>query len=252
MSTTAIMPAAIGGTRYKEVKQAILAALTAKEWKGGEVIPSEKRLSERWGVSIGTLRKAIDELCAENILTRHQGLGTFVTMHQRDQHFFRHFRLQRVDGAKTYPVVSLINFRKLKATRPIAQRLGVEEGARLFQFVNQLSLHGNVVIVDTITVAEAMFPGLTETQLRERPSTLYHFYQAAFGINVIDTEERLRVALASELEAEALGLPVGAPVLEIDRVAYSYQQQPVEYRVSHVNTAEYEYAAPRSKLAGDD
>src|SRR5690242_16840785 len=97
MSTVTAMPSALGGTRYKEVKEGILAALTAQEWKGGEVIPSEKRLAERFGVSIGTLRKAIDELCAENILIRHQGLGTFVAMHRRDRHFFRYFRVVRRD-----------------------------------------------------------------------------------------------------------------------------------------------------------
>jgi GntR family transcriptional regulator len=117
MSTMTEMPTALGGTRYKEVKSAVLGALAAQEWKGGEAIPSEKRLAERFGVSIGTLRKAIDELCAENILVRHQGLGTFVAMHQRDRHFFRFFRIVRRDGDKTYPVVSLVNFRRTKASR---------------------------------------------------------------------------------------------------------------------------------------
>src|ERR1700750_671221 len=117
MSTLAINPPALGGTRYKEVKSAILAALSAGEWKGGECIPSEKRLAERFGVSIGTLRKAIDELCAENILVRHQGLGTFVSMHRRDRHFFRFFRVARHDGERSYPVVTLINFEKGKASK---------------------------------------------------------------------------------------------------------------------------------------
>lgn len=58
MSTVTVMPSALGGTRYKEVKEAILAALSTPEWKGGAAIPSEKRLAERLGVSIDTLRKA--------------------------------------------------------------------------------------------------------------------------------------------------------------------------------------------------
>jgi GntR family transcriptional regulator len=58
----------------------------------GKAASSEKRLAERFGVSIGTLRKAIDELVLENILVRDQGPGTFVAQHQRDRHFFRFFR----------------------------------------------------------------------------------------------------------------------------------------------------------------
>ncbi|SAK63016.1 GntR family transcriptional regulator [Caballeronia arationis] len=243
MSTMTEMPTALGGTRYKEVKSAVLGALAAQEWKGGEAIPSEKRLAERFGVSIGTLRKAIDELCAENILVRHQGLGTFVAMHQRDRHFFRFFRIVRRDGDKTYPVVSLVNFRRTKASRDVAARLQIAEGTRVFQFTNMLALHDAVVIVESIVLPETRFAGLTEAALRDRPNTLYNFYQDAFGINVVGTDERVRVAQASELEGKLLGLATAAPVLEVERVAYSYHHQPVEYRISHVNTLEYDYVS---------
>ncbi|WP_205191515.1 GntR family transcriptional regulator [Burkholderia sp. LMG 13014] len=243
MSTTIETTAPVGGTRYKEVKSALLAALAAQEWKGGEAIPSERRLADRFGVSIGTLRKAIDELCAENILIRHQGLGTFVAMHQRDRHFFRFFRIVRRDGDKSYPSVSLVKFRKSKATREVAARLQISEGAPVFQFTNRLALHDAVVIVENIVVAEARFPGLTEAALRNRPNTLYNFYQDTFGINVVSTDERVRVGQASELESGLLGLATGAPLLEVERVAYSYHEQPVEYRLSHINTQEYDYVS---------
>jgi GntR family transcriptional regulator len=243
MSTTTEMPLQVGGTRYKEVKNAMLAALAAQEWKGGEAIPAEKRLAERFGVSIGTLRKAIDELCAENILIRHQGLGTFVAMHQRDRHFFRFFRIVRRDGDKTYPTVSLVNFSQAKATPEVASRLQIDVGTPVFRFTNQLSLHDSVVLIETIVLPQARFPGLTETALRDRPNTLYNFYQDSFGINVVNTGERVRVGQASELESRLLGLAQGAPVLEIERIAYSYHEQPVEYRVSHVNTDEYDYVS---------
>lgn len=51
-------------------------------------------------------------------------------------------------------------------------------------------------MVDTITLPESKFPGLSKTMLRERPNTLYNFYQDAFGINITGTDERLRVARA--------------------------------------------------------
>ncbi|SAK84340.1 GntR family transcriptional regulator [Caballeronia temeraria] len=243
MSTVTAMPIGPGGTRYKEVKEAMLAALGAQEWKGGEVIPSEKKLAERFGVSIGTLRKAIDELCAENILIRHQGLGTFVAQHRRDRHFFRFFRVARRDGDRTYPVVTLVNFRRAKSTPLVAARLGIDEGTRLFVFTNALALHDKIVVVDTVMLPETKFPGLTESMLKSRPNTLYNFYQDAFGINVTGTDERLRVGRASELESRLLELDVGAPVLEVERVAYSLNQKPVEYRLTHINTDEYEYVA---------
>ncbi|SAK96111.1 GntR family transcriptional regulator [Caballeronia pedi] len=247
MSTVTAMPTSPGGTRYKEVKEAMLAALTVQEWKGGEVIPSEKKLAERFGVSIGTLRKAIDELCAENILIRHQGLGTFVAMHRRDRHFFRYFRVTRRDGERTYPVVTLIDFRRVKASPAIAARLGIDDGARLYSFVNALALHEKVIMIDHIMLPETLFPGLTESTLRSRQDTLYNFYQDAFGINVAGTDERLRVGRVSESESAILQLDAGSAVMEVERVAYSINQKPVEYRLTHINTEEYDFVASTMK-----
>ena len=84
--------------------------------EAGRRHPSGKTLAERFGVSIGTLRKAIDELAAENILVRHQGRGTYVAAHTRNHHFFKFFRILRQDGHKSYPVTELLRFRRVRAS----------------------------------------------------------------------------------------------------------------------------------------
>ena len=68
---------------YREVQWRITRALAAGEWKPGEAIPSETRLARQFGVSIGTIRRAIDELVAGRILVRQQGRGTFVATHTK-------------------------------------------------------------------------------------------------------------------------------------------------------------------------
>ncbi|MGY8526209.1 GntR family transcriptional regulator [Paracidovorax citrulli] len=233
---------AIGGVLYKDIKRAILAALASGEWKPAEAIPSERRLVERFGVSIGTLRKAIDELVAENILIRHQGRGTFVATHRQEDHFFRFFRVVREDGHRAYPSVRLERFRRAKASREESLALGIEAGERVFHFTNVLSLDGRPVMTDTITVPERLFEGLTEARLRDRPNTLYNFYQDVFGINVIRTEERLRAVLAQEDDHALLQVPVGGPLLQITRIASSYHDKRVERRVSRLNTEAHEFA----------
>ena len=62
---------------YMEVKRRLTGSIAAGEWRPGEALPSETRLAQRFNVSIGTLRKAIDELVAERIVVRHQGRGTW-------------------------------------------------------------------------------------------------------------------------------------------------------------------------------
>lgn len=232
----------VGTTLYKEVKRRVLRALAGGEWKPGEAIPAEKKLCELFSVSIGTLRKAIDELVAENILIRHQGRGTFVSMHNREQQMFRFFNVANYDGTKNYPQLELIAFSKKKAGTLAAEKLR-QPGAKVYEFTNILSLQGAPVIIDDITVPDLPFLGLTETLLRNRPNTLYSLYQVRFGISIIRIEERLRAVSADARYADLLNLAIGAPLLEVRRVAYSYDDQPVEWRISHINTQKHEYLA---------
>ena len=233
----------LGMPLYKEVARRMLSALSAGEWQPGDVIPAEKKLGERFAVSIGTVRKAIDELVAENILIRHQGRGTFVATHNKDQHLYRFFNVLRQDGLKSYPEVQLVAFFKGKADKIIAAKLNIPNSAKTIHFSNLLSLNGEPVIVDEITLPENLFRGFTEQKLRDRPNTLYNLYQREFGVNVIRIEERLRSGPASDDHAKLLNLPSGAPLLEIHRVAFSFNQLPIEWRVSYVNTEKYEYYA---------
>lgn len=234
--------AAIGGVLYKDVKNAILAALSEGEWKPAEAIPSERKLIERFGVSIGTLRKAIDELVAESILIRHQGRGTYVATHRQEDHFFRFFRIVRQDGYREYPTVRLVRFQRAKADKVEADALGLSIGDAVFRFTNLLSLEKTPVMLDDITVPAQRFKTLTEAHLRERPNTLYNFYQDDFGINIIRTEERMRATVADDEDADLMGIPAGTALLKILRLAYSYHDEPIEYRVSRLNTSHHEFA----------
>ncbi|MGQ9725001.1 MAG: GntR family transcriptional regulator, partial [Tepidimonas sp.] len=79
---------------YQQIKALILQSLQAGEWKPGDLIPSEVELAARFKVSQGTVRKAIDELAADNLLVRRQGKGTFVATHAEQRIQYRFLRLQ--------------------------------------------------------------------------------------------------------------------------------------------------------------
>ncbi|RPH67647.1 MAG: GntR family transcriptional regulator [Burkholderiales bacterium] len=232
---------ASGGPIFKEVKRRMLAALAAGEWKPGEAIPAEPRLAERFGISIGTLRKGIDELVAENVLVRQQGRGTFVATHSRDRMLFLFFNVIRHDGVKVYPDVELVNFRKARADDETAERLQLPARAPVFAYRNALRLDGKPVIVDDITVPAELFAGLTPLRLQERTNTIYHLYQHGFGLSVVRTAETVRAVGAPEDIAQLLEVPAGSPLLLIRRVAFTLNDRPVEFRRSHVNTARHEY-----------
>ena len=237
----ALSAAPSGVPIYKEIRRAMLSRLEQGAWAPGMAIPSEAKLKEEFGVAIGTIRKAVDELVAENILIRQQGRGTFVATHNRDRLLFHFFHIERQDGYKEYPDVRMLDFERARADGLIAAKLKMREGDRVLRFRNVLSLEGTRLMLDDIILPERLFPKLTEKRLRERPSTLYNLYQDDFGISVVRTTQRLRAALASREAARALGLTAGMPMLEIHRVAYAYNDLPVEFRISHVDTSRHDY-----------
>ena len=55
---------------YLQIKSMLEESLARREWAPGEVIPSELELASRYGVSHGTIRKAIDALSSDNLLVR--------------------------------------------------------------------------------------------------------------------------------------------------------------------------------------
>jgi GntR family transcriptional regulator len=228
---------------YKNVKRRLTEALTRGEWKPGEAIPAERELAQRFATSIGTVRKALDELAAENIVIRQQGRGTFVASHTRERELFYFLHVVPQNGAKHYPEVELLSFARGKADRVSARALAIDAGEPVFRIRNVLRLDGAPVIVDDIVLPAARFPGLTLARFRDRRSTIYNLYQEAFALSVVRTRERVRAALADDANAKVLGVDPGAPLLAIRRVAFTYHDAPVEYRVSLVNTARHEYWA---------
>jgi GntR family transcriptional regulator len=235
---------------YKEVKIRLTRGLAGGEWKPGEAIPSEARLAERFNVSIGTIRKAIDELVAERILLRQQGRGTFVATHTEDRTLFYFFHIVGKDGSRELPVTDLLSFRKGRASVVEEERLRLDRGAPTFRIQNVLQLGGKPVVFDEITLPAELFPDLDEVAFGSREGTIYGLYQARYGISVLRISERLSAAYPSARAASLLELAPDTPALVINRVAYTYGDTPVESRLSWVNTERHEYLSDLWKNDG--
>ncbi len=230
---------------YRQVRQALLDWIASGRLKPGEPLPAERELAQRFAVSIGTLRKAIDELVAERLLLRQQGRGTFVAVHDRRRLLYHFFHIVPQDGEKSYPHVKCLSFRRALADTETARRLRLSDGAPVWAIRNSLSLTGRIVLIDEIRIEQARFPDLTAKLFKKRPGTIYQLYQERFAITVARTEERLRAEPASAEHAALLGLTAGAPVLSVRRVAIDVREEPVEWRISYVDTRQHEYFAER-------
>ena len=234
---------------YRQVKRQLIADIQSGAAAPGAALPNETELARRFEVSIGTVRRAVDELVAEHVLVRQQGRGTFVGKMDRERFMFQFFKIAGRDGVSEFPQVRLHTFARSRATHEEAQALGLHGSQSVFCIDNVLLLKGRPVIHDHIVIAATMFPGLTADVFTERTATIYGLYQSAFGITIVEADERVRAELLSLESARLLDLPVGMPVLRIERVAYTFDRKPAEFRISVVDTREFDYVSRMRETA---
>lgn len=225
---------------YQQIKEALLSRIVSGDWPPGTFIPSESALSQEYGVSVGTLRKAVDALASDHVVIRHQGKGTVVATHDSDRSLFQFFHLTRIDGTRSLPVSRVLLRERRTATADEAEVLGTKEGTVVVHIQRVRELDEMPALLEDLVVDAARFPAL-EKEPQTLPNTLYQLYQQRFGQSVAKAEERLFAVAAGAQEEKHLGVALGSPLLEIRRIARGLQGEALEYRVSRCETQRHCY-----------
>lgn len=226
---------------YKQIKSLLVQRLQQGEWKPGQPIPSELELAARFQVSQGTVRKAVEELAAENLLVRRQGKGTYVASHQEPRAQFRFLRLVPDQGEPVPTHSSFLACRRTKAAPDIAQQLALRSGDSVIYLRRLLGAGGAPLVLDDIWLPASRFRGLTPERLAEYRGPLYGLFESEFGTRMIRADERIRAVAAASDVAALLAVAPGSPLLLVDRVSYTYRDQPVEVRRGFCVTTDYHY-----------
>ena len=226
---------------YRQVKVMITRELQAGAWKPGESIPSEQYLAARFKVSQGTVRKAIDELAADNLLVRRQGKGTFVATHAEQQIAYRFLRLMPDGGGALGMERRLLDCRRTRAPADVARALAGKSGDAVVQLRRLLVAAAKPVVLDEIWLPGKLFKGLTAERLADYKGPMYGMFEAEFGVRMIRAEEKIRAVLADTATAQLLALKPGAPLLSVERLSFTYGDKPVELRRGLYSTEQHFY-----------
>jgi GntR family transcriptional regulator len=223
---------------YRQVKDVLVRRIADGVWAAGGALPSEPDLAADLGVSHGTVRKALDELAAENLVVRRQGKGTYVARHDEERILFQFFKLIPDSGERRFPDSRIVGVEAREADADAARILSLRKGARVVAIERVRLLGQTVCISERIVLPRALFPGIEK---RDLPNNLYELYRAEFGVSIARATERLKAVAATRREAKHLDVPVGTPLLAIDRTALAIDGAPVEWRVSLCRTDTVHY-----------
>ncbi|MDD2917411.1 GntR family transcriptional regulator [Rhodoferax sp.] len=229
---------------YRQIKGLILNSLRAGEWKPGELIPSEMDLAARFHVSQGTVRKAVDELAAENLLLRRQGKGTFVATHAEQQVQFRFLKLvpdSGTRGSEGPAQRDIIECKRSRASADVARALALRNGDNVLQVRRVLSFGGAPIILEDIWLPAAPFKGLSAEQLANYQGPMYALFETEFNMRMVRAEEKIRAIAATAQHEQLLKVAPGTPLLSVERVAYTYRDEPMELRRGYYRTDTHHY-----------
>lgn len=229
---------------YQQVREEITRHLASGRWQPGTMLPSEQELARELGVSQGTVRKALDAMTAERILVRRQGRGTFVAEYEESRILFQFFRLYPDSGERLFPVSKVLDVRSAAPSEEEREALELEPKAEVWR-ISRLRYHGSELVMrEILSLPVAQFVDLGE--LEEIPNNVYRLYSQRWGITITRISEKLKAVAAGEADLAELGCAIGAPLLEIRRVAFDLNKRPVEYRRSRCLTDSMHYASDLS------
>ncbi|MBI5722113.1 MAG: GntR family transcriptional regulator [Burkholderiales bacterium] len=226
---------------YQQIKSLLLRSLALGEWQPGQPIPSEVELAARFKVSQGTVRKAIDEMAAENLVVRRQGRGTFVATHAEEGTRYRFLRLATDAGAPPLLRRRLLDCRRMRSNEAVARALRLATGDPVVEVRRLLLDDDKPVVLDHLWLPGADFKGLDASKLEQWRGPLYRLFEAEYSVRMIRAEEKIRAVAAAADEAALLQLPVGAPLLLVERRSFSYGDRPVELRRGLYHTDGHHY-----------
>jgi GntR family transcriptional regulator len=217
--------------RYYQLREIIREMVRSGAWAPGEPIPSERELSERYGISRMTVRQSVSELVKEGLLYREQGRGTFVGRPKISQQLLRLTSFSEdMGGRQQRPGARVLQAAMWPADEAVAERLRVKPGQPVFHLRRLRLADSEPLALETAIISFIGCERLLDDDL-ERHS-LYWLLETAYHQPLMEAEQEVEAGLAGGDEATALGIAPSDPVLLTRRLTYTERQRPIEYATS--------------------
>lgn len=218
---------------YKRAEDAMIARIVSGIWRPGTRLPNEFKLATEFGVSQGTIRKALSSLEKRGLLARSPGFGTVVLRTTEKEALYAFFRMRDAAGELTVPEPREERLARRPMSPAEASAFGAPGEVYAIERVRQF--RDTPFTVERILIPTALCDGL-DADL-PLPNSLYPFLQDRFGLAIMAAEESLTATLAAEPEAGLLGLAPGTPLLRVERRARDLSDRIVELRTSFYLTS---------------
>jgi GntR family transcriptional regulator len=234
---------------HHQVYEDLRAALDAGEWNAGDRLPAERDLARRYGCSLITVRRALDELRRENRVIRTQGRGTFATRPAIERDLLASGSFSDEMAARGIrPETRRVTARQEPASEKVADALGLALGAPTYFFERLRIADGEPLLLEQAHVPARRFPGLLDEDLEV--NSLYDLMAGRYGAAVVRTRETIEPVLLRAREARLLAQTASRLALLLVGVAFAAGDEPVEYSETFVRGDRTKFSIDTAPVRG--
>ena len=226
---------------YLQVRDALAQRIATGEWRPGSAVPNERDLAHEVGVSAGTVRKALELLETQRLITRRQGRGTFVNDPASDEMVCRFISLRTADGRSLAGEVASQVVSEGTANELECTRLRLRAGDGVYRIRRIRHHRERRYMVADVTLPAALFPRLAGTSdIPSRVGALAPWNGMLLG----GAEERVSICAPPADIGDLLGIASGTPVMLLDCLVLLLDtDRPVAWRIAHVHLPDGYYLA---------
>lgn len=219
----------------------ILSEKIEHEYRPGDLMPSERELSERYGLSRTTVRLALQELERLGLVVRQHGRGTFVADRsaQTTNLMQAYSFTEQMRGMGRDPLTTILEFSEVEADKNLVEHMNVRLGERLFKIKRLRSADAMPMMVERTYLPARKFLTLRRPMLEQKP--LYDIIEQDFYEKINVAEEEFFASIARPSDAHMLDISEGAPVLDLVRTTYNVHNEIVEYTLSVARADQFKY-----------
>jgi GntR family transcriptional regulator len=214
--------------RYHRIAEALRERIRDGEWASGAPLPNQRRLARDFGVTLMTLRQALELLERDELITRRHGLGTFVASPSVDYEITKMRRFAGDLSAQGESVSTrVLQARPVVADRRVATALGLAGRARAVMVERLRLVDSHPMSLQRSFLPARIGEQVLTSDLAETP--LSQVLEFKLGIVVARAREAVSAVRLGGHEARELGCPTGAPAFESERVSFDAAGQPVVF-----------------------
>jgi GntR family transcriptional regulator len=227
---------------YSQVEQIVMDMIDSGKLSPGQRVSSEREIAETLGISRMTARAAMSNLVADGYLYSVPGKGTFVSNPKMRQDLLELTSFtEDMRNRGLRPGTRLLELGVTDvAPEKVYRALGLSGDDDLIRVRRLRTADKEPMCLETSYLPKNHVPWLLEEDLES--GSLYQALESR-GIELVKAEEHLEATVVRETESELLTLPVGYPVLLIERTTYTEGDRPIEYVKSLYRGDRYRFSA---------